>query len=104
MRCFLPGGERIGSDASQLLLELHLLLVREPLQQALIEGGRHGCQRLGELLSFFGQMKPNETVISPVVDSFDEAMLFQSLDDAGHHRSIKAQALCQGPDREILFA
>jgi hypothetical protein len=62
--------------------------LREPFQQTLIEGGHHNRQCAGDFLSLFGQMKPNETVIGPVVDSFDETMLFKSLDNAGHHGSV----------------
>ena len=79
MRRFPLGGERIGSDPSKLLEEHLSFLLREALQQVLIEGGRRGCQRVGDFLSLCGQMQPNETVISPVVDSFDEAMLFRAI-------------------------
>lgn len=81
---FPSGGERVGSDPSKLLQEHRSFLLRESLQQTLIEGGRCGCQCVRDFLSLSGQVKPNETVISPVVDSFDEAVLFQSLDDACH--------------------
>ena len=84
MRRFPSRGERIDSDPSKLLEEELSFLLGEPLQQALIEGGRRGCQRMGEFLPLPGQMQPNETIISPVVDSFDEAVLFESLDDTGH--------------------
>jgi hypothetical protein len=104
VRRFLSGGERIGSDSSKLLEEHRSFLVGEPLQQALIEGRRRRRQRMGKHLSLSCQVKPNEAVINSVVDSFDEAVLFQSFDDACHHRSVKYQTLCQVPDREILFA
>ena len=84
MRRFPSGGERIGSDPSKMLSEHRSFLLREPLQQTLIEGGRRSRQRARDFLSLSGQVKPNETVISPIVDSFDEAVLFQSFDDACH--------------------
>ena len=84
MRRFPSGGEGIGSNPSKLLEEQLSFLLGEPLQEALIEGGGRGRQRVGDFLSLSGQMQPNETVISPVVDSFDEAVLFESLDDTGH--------------------
>ena len=84
MRRFPSGGERIGSDPSKLLSEHRSFLVREALQQTLIESDRRSRQRVRDFLSLCGEVKPDETVISPIVDSFDEAMLFQSLDDACH--------------------
>src|SRR5262245_39746861 len=94
---------RIGSNPSQLLEEHLFLLRREPLQQTLIEDGYCIRQRMGDFPPLLGQMQPNETVISLVVDTLDQAMLFQSLDDAGDNRSIESQALRQGTNREILF-
>ena len=88
MKGFLSDGERIASDPSKLLEEQLSFLVREPLQQVLIESGRHSRQRVSEFLSLSCQVKPNETIISPVVDTFDETMLFKSLDDAGHDGSV----------------
>lgn len=85
MRRFPSGGERIGSDPSELLEEHLSFLSGETLQQVLIESGRRSRQRVGEFLSLFGQVKPNKTVISPVVNSDDKAVLFQSFDDACHH-------------------
>ena len=84
MRYFSSDGERIGSDPSKLLEEQLLFLLREALKQALIEDGGSIRQGMGDFLSLSSHMKPNETIISAVVDSFDEAMLFESLDDAGH--------------------
>ena len=54
----------------------------------LIEGDCCSRQRMGKFLSLSGQMQPNETVIMPVVDTFDETMLFESLDDTGHDGSV----------------
>ena len=85
MRRFPSGRERIGSNLSKLLEEHRSFLLGEPLQQTLIEGRRRGRQRVGQFLSLSGQMKPNEAVISPVVYSFDESLLFQPLDNACHH-------------------
>ncbi len=68
-----------------MLEEELVFLVREPLQQPVIEGGCHSSQRLGDVLSLRSQTKANDTVIRPVVDAFDQAMLFQSFDDTGRN-------------------
>ena len=47
---FPAGGERIGSDPSQLLEEHRSFLLREVLQQTLIEGGCRSRQRVRDFL------------------------------------------------------
>ena len=70
MRYFSSDGERIGSDPSKLLEEQLLFLLREALQQALIEDSGSIRQGMGDFLSLSSHMQPDETIIGRLLTAF----------------------------------